>query len=85
MTIREGLSVRKYGQTWKWYGFYKKGTLRGHWESTKGNPVLIFPPFENLLWEIVIAPSQESYSFRGKNAKERAFCVAEVFTRQKRN
>ena len=80
-------TFKKFGQVWKWYSNYRKNGWREHWESTNGNAVEIFPPEKyTTYWWVFVYPSKDSqgtrHGFSGRDAGERAFIVAEVFTRQ---
>ena len=71
-----------YGHTWEWRG--SNPTMRRHWKSTSGNLVLIFPPTETISSWYVNVCDDECYELTGKDVEDRAFCVAETYTRQSR-
>lgn len=72
--------VEKYGHTWKWRE--PNGDMRGHWESTEGNLVMIFPPNAQIDYWSILEDHEVTHKFSGDDAEERAFSVAEAFTRQ---
>lgn len=85
-------TFEKFGRVWFWYGDGKKvitGELlrRGHWENTKGTLVEVYPRRGKIrVWFIEVHVSSKDirrYKFYGKDAGERAFAVAELFSRQK--
>lgn len=70
-------TTERYGQTWTWRQDYT-----GHWVSTAGLLVSIFPPSGDANEWLVVNGYGKSHRFTGEDAEERAFCVAEGFTRQ---
>ncbi len=77
--------VVSLGHVWAWESDHE--IYRGHWMSTKGNIVRIFPPRGMYLyWTVYVKgnPGREFHRLSGSHAEERAFVIAEAFTRQKR-
>jgi hypothetical protein len=61
--------------------------FRGHWQTTSGNLVRVFPPFVGYgYWTIYIndAAGEDTRPLCGYDAEARAFCGAEVYSRQRR-
>lgn len=53
------------------------------WESTSGNRVCVLPPDNNNPdWRIAVEHLEQTLRFTGENTEERAFCLAELYTRQ---
>jgi len=71
------------GHSWEW----QPGTslMAGHWKSTSGNLVRVFPaPFPvGLSWFVTVC-DEEKLEFSGEKMRLRAFAVAEGYTRQNR-
>lgn len=64
------------------YGmFFMWDESLGFWYSTSGRLVVVVPPtVQRKWWTCVVA--NRLLEFSGDDAEERAFCVAEGFTRQ---
>ncbi len=78
----QGEKIERFGQVWEWRE--KNLLMTGHWKSTAGNLVFIFPPPDDSAeWWINIM-DEDVLNFTGEDAEKRAFCVAECFTRQDR-
>lgn len=54
------------------------------WENTsKGNRVVVLPPFESRkAWLVAVPHLEDSSEIIGEDAEERAFSVADLFIRQ---
>jgi len=76
-----GETRKEFGHVWSWQ---PEGKRRGHWQSTDGNLVRVFPPSDSLnFWYVTICDA-EQHRLTGSNVEQRAFCIAEVYTRQDR-
>ncbi len=73
----------KAGHTWVWRE--ADSCIQGHYKSTSGNLVMVFPPNDQSdSWHVVVE-DDETHDFVGDNAEERAFAAAETYTRQQRS
>ena len=55
-----------------------------YWKSTSGKEVIIIPSSKySSLWFVFVVPDGELLCFTGEDVEQRAFCVAEGYTRQK--
>jgi len=73
----------EFGHKWKWQK--ADSIMRGHWKSGKGNLVRVFPPCGSVTSWLVTVCDEENYKLTGQNAEQRAFAIAEPFTRQVRS
>ncbi len=66
------------GHVWIWRNIGE--FFRGHWKSTEGNPVNVFPPgvaFDCWMVYGGIGIDEEVFKLGGPDAEKRAFVVAE--------
>lgn len=75
-------TLRKWGANWEWVD--EDNIRRGHWKSTSGNLVLIFPPDVQYKDWLVSVCDEEVHKIQGGDAEERAFSDGEAYTRQDR-
>lgn len=91
----EGATRQEYGCTWRWCTnvLIDTARLRDHWRSMSGSVVRIFPPdIADDAWEVavfddpgVIPEQRDIHTLTGSDAENRAFAIAEGYTRQDRS
>lgn len=86
----------EYGHVFMWFRDqifvfnHSDGSIilyRGHWQTTSGNLVMVFPPdAKNNCWITYIndEAGEDIHHMIGYDAEARAFCGAEVYSRQRR-
>lgn len=81
--MKSGDTKAAWGHLWRWCT--DAPGMLPHWQSTKGNVVRIFPPLkERHPWQVVVygvADDAKSCEVVGDDAENRAFCIAEGYTR----
>ncbi|HYF12789.1 MAG TPA: hypothetical protein VD928_00625 [Candidatus Paceibacterota bacterium] len=71
----------EFGQLFRWH------PTPGFWRTTKGNLAFVFPGSEETgePWMYFIPDFEEFHSLRGENAEERAFAIADAYSRGMRH
>lgn len=68
----------EYGHTFREDSFFP-----GTWCSTEGNAVIVTKPRKDKKnWEVFVVATNKTLEMSGEDAERRAFCVAEIFTKQ---
>lgn len=68
----------EYGHT-----FRRDPLFPRSWTSTEGNLVIVTEPDEETSnWKVLVVATDTVLEMSGEDAEGRAFCVAELFTRQ---
>jgi hypothetical protein len=75
------------GEDWHEFDHHFKWDERGFWETTTGRKALILPPRRygngsDGMWIVDVPSTDNRHHLTGENVHMRAFCIAEIISRQ---